>query len=542
MHKASIPNTTASSKLDELRLVTLHMHETGDTRTALDLLLGVIASLQQDNERLLYRVKMADRARFGRRSERLSREELGQLVLALGGSEEQARENEPKVPVPDAPSEPKPSAPRKKHKGRTALDPNLVRKVTEIKVPEGERACVHCGAEMTCIGHALHEWVEYIPAHIEVHVERREKLACKACEQDIVTAPRSDIIRSECRAGFSLLAQLIEAKCDDALPINRQRDMLRRLGFAVPQNTLYGYWDYATGLLVPLAEVILSKVLGSPVVGIDDTRLDYLDPGDPRGKRRGHLWCFVGDTPLAAFAFTETWEAEDIAPWLWSTEGFIQCDDYKGYGAKLKNPDGSERVLVAPDLRLGCMMHVRRRFYQALLAGHVAGRRPVELIRSLYAVEREAKEREFGPPERHALRQEKSMAHLDELDAWVDAHRESFLPKSPLGAATRYAFLQREYVRRCFSDGRFEIDNGRVERELREVAIGRKNYLFSGSAAGARRLAAAYTVVQSARHAGLSVREYLIDVLGKLASGWRMKRIGELVPGAWKRAEAATYE
>ena len=120
-------------------------------------------------------------------------------------------------------------------------------------------------------------------------------------------------------------------------------------------------------------------------------------------------------------------------------------------------------------------LHAHRIFFAITHRRLTQRRQPVEWIHQLYAVEREAKELGLGLPERHALRREKSLLVLDELDAWVDAHRESFLPKSPLGSATRYAFEQREYVRRCFSDGRFEIDNGRVEREMREVAIGRKN-------------------------------------------------------------------
>ncbi len=91
------------------------------------------------------------------------------------------------------------------------------------------------------------------------------------------------------------------------------------------------------------------------------------------------------------------------------------------------------------------------------------------------------------------------------------------------------------YCLRCFSDGRFEIDNGRVEREIREVAIGRKNYLFSGSAPAARRLANTYSVVLSARKQGLPVQEYLIDVLGKLERGWPLKQLTQLMPQNWAR-------
>ena len=545
----------AEQQLTELRVTAEHMFVNGKAQEAFALLLGAVASLQRDNERLTYRLMAAHRARYGRQSERLTAEQLGQLVLALGGTEQEAAAAEPNVPAPSSPieqvgvseasTEAKTATENKKkrkHPGRSSLDPDLPRKIHFVPVAEDERKCLHCGETMTCIGHVDHESIEFVPAQILVNVTRREKLACKKCEQDITTAERPVIPQGERRAGFSLLAHLIEAKIDDALPIHRQRDQLRRLGFNVPVNTLYSYWDYAAGLLVPVAEVILSKVLGEAVVGIDDTRLDYLDLSAPHGRYRGHLWCFVGSGPLVGFAFTETWCAEDVAPWLWAAEGFIQCDDYKGYAAKILDGDKQKRILVPPELRLGCLMHVRRRFYIAFVGGHKAAAVPIGLIKSIYEVEEEAKSRGLGAPERHELRQVKSLPILDEFDAWVDTHRETFLPKSPLNAAVRYAHEQRDFVRRCFSDGRFEIDNGRVERQIREVAVGRRNYLFSGSAEGARRLAAAYAVVLSARNAGLCVREYLIDILGKLAGGWKARRIGELVPGEWKPSATASSE
>lgn len=542
----------AAAQVDGLREMTQAMLAQGNGNQALDVLLGVLKSLQEDNERLTYRLAAATRARFGRRSEKLSSEELGQLVLAMGGDEEQAAAVEPTLPMPPPPTKSgegddddgeKPKGKRKKrrrpnHHGRTKLSPDLERDVNLVPVPDADRICIHCGAEMKCIGYIDHERIEFVPATIKVCVERREKVACQECEQDITTAPRQTSVPHQRRAGMSLLAQLVEAKCDDALPVYRQQDQLRRLGFDVPLNTLYGYWDYATGLLMPVADTIVSTVLADPIVGIDDTKLDYLEPADPRGKRRGHLWCFVGCGSLVGFVFTESWKAEDIEPWISAIDGYIQCDDYKGYGSTLVGSDGVERVLVPPGRRLGCMMHVRRRFHSAYLGRHLGAAVPLKFISDIYEVEAKAKELDLEPPERLAMRRELSTPLLEQLDDWVDENLPKLRPKSPLATAARYAQEQRPYVQRCFEDGRFEIDNGRVEREIREPAIGRKNYLFTGSVAGAERLAAAYTVVQSARHTGLPVRDYLVDILGKLERGWPARRLTELLPSRWEQCRA----
>jgi transposase len=506
-------------------------------------------ALAAELERTQLRLKKALIARFGRKAETLTRDELMQLMLSFGASEEQAEAQEPEVPhapVPDEPIEATPTRqdepakndeqPKKKrpnHPGRTALSPDLERIIEHVHVPGEQRLCVCCQHEMKAVSFVDHERTEYVPAKVVVHVERRETLACKqsSCRRDITTAPRIDG-GGRRRAGASLIAQLIEGKCDDGLPVERQRDQWLRLGFDVPANTLYTYWRHGTSLLVPLADVVRSMVLAEDVVGVDDTSLPVLDKSCKAGIYKGHLWCFTGKR-LVAYAFTESWSADEVAPFLSAVDGFIQCDDYKGYGREIKLPDGERRVLVPPEQRLGCMMHVRRRFHEALKLGDKRAARGVELIAQLYEIERAAKDQRLDAAARLALRKERSLPVLASFEEWLDGLKLTCLPTSPLGKAIGYAIHQRPFVRRCFTDGRFEIDNGHTERVLREPCIGRKNYLFTGSADAAEQLAAAYTLVQSCRLLGFPARDYLIDVLTKLDAGWPMRRIAELVPDGW---------
>lgn len=501
-----------------------------------------VVALQAEREKLTRMVAYLNRLVWGRRSEKLTREELGQLVLAFGGSQDDAAAEVPNVPVP-APLEVETdeesasaSTPKKRnHPGRTRLAASLERIVSEpVCVPASERSCQHCAAEMAGIGFVEHERVEYVPAKFVVHVERREKLACKACRGDAVTAARKEPVASR-RVGASVLAHLVESKCDDALPIHRQRDQFSRLGFEVPSNTLYTYWSYVTDLLRPVADTTLGVVLGDPVyVALDDTTLKIIDKNKGSGTTRGHLWCFAGTGPLVGYAFTETWSANDVAPWIRAIDADIQCDDYKGYSAQIRFADGEQSgPLVDPQRRLGCMMHVRRRFHEALKLGDKRAAEAIELIQELYAVEALAKERGLVPNDRLMLRNERSQPVLARFEAAVDALITSATPTSPLGSAARYAAQQRPFLRRCFTNGSFEIDNGRVERLIREPALGRKNFLFTGSLDGAKRLAAAYSLVQSCRNLGFGARDYLIDVIGKLEAGWPMRRIVELVPDRW---------
>lgn len=493
-----------------------------------------------ENEVLKLQLKALAARLYGRKSEQLTTEELKQLVLELGGTEAEASAQDPRIPRPERhDAEPDDSpAPKKRKRTRKLQLAEHVERVIDatVEVPVAERACSHCGLDMDVFDYLEHERIEHVPAKFVVHVERREKRACKrpGCKGEAVTAERSHAPDSTLRVGASVVAELIESKCEDAMPVHRQCDRFARLGFQLPEPTAYGYFRYGTELLLPLSEALLGHILKDPNwVGVDDTGLDVLDRSRKVGKYRGHLWCFRASSGLVAYQFTESWRAEEVAEWfaLLGEGTHAQVDDYKGYGATING-----QVVVPPERRLGCMMHVRRRFYDALKLGDKRAAKPVSWLKALYKVEEAARGK---PPEaRLALRQAHSLPVLDDFDAWVDERSRTLGKTGKLAEAVRYAKQQRVYVRRCFSDGRFEIDNGAAERAIRKPAIGRKNYLFTGSKAAGMRLAAAYTLVQSCRALGVDTRAYLVDVIQRLEAGWPARRLTDLLPHRWQSLNA----
>jgi transposase len=501
--------------------------------------------------KLEYQTKHLTRLLYGRRSEKLTSEELAQLCLLFGGDgsdvtptppDVDARTDEP--PPQESGTGNKPKKRRPNHKGRTPLSGDLKRIVTGKRlVPEDQRGCTHCGDPMCTFDWVEHETVHYIPGHFVVHVEQREKIGCKTkgCPGEAVTAERACTPALPTRVDASVLAHLVESKCDDSLPIYRQRDIYARLGFDVPLNTLYGYWTFALDLLVPVAEVTLGVVLDDDIVCIDDTGMPVLDKTKKGGKFRGHLWAFKGKTSeMVAFQFTETWEAAEVQPWIEAITGIVQVDDYKGYSAEVESMlEIGKKIQLIPDARrLGCMMHVRRRFYEAFKLGDKRAAPAIDWIHKIYEVEAEAKKLELDAGGRLALRRKQSVPLLDALFAWIVEQQPKLGKTSKLAEAVRYAINQRTFVERCFTDGRFEIDNGEIERVLKKPCVGRKNYLHCGSVVGAKRLAAAYTLVLSCKGLGINVHEYLVDVITKLGNGWPLRRIRELVPDAWAAARA----
>lgn len=537
-----------------------------DPASVVDQVMGLFLDMDRRADQLALRVLLAERFRFGRRTEKLSGEELRQLFLAFGGDAEAAKSlADLPVPTPeqpeqvadseavpgdndDATSEPVEAKKKKRKRVRSMkVDPKVERIVHSSTVPDGERDCTLCGEPMKAFGSVNHELISFVPAKIVVHVEQREKLGCTACRKDVHVAERSAAPAVVRKVDAALLAKLVDEKCVLALPLDRQRRELARLGLDVPDKTLQSYWAYTTDLLEPVATAALSEVLGSAIVSADDSHLKTLDKSRKYGTFRGHLWCFVGTdgTPggpeTVAYGYTPSWNALEISDWFSAIDGFIQCDGYAGYSREVEDDDGESSVAVPPERRLGCGMHIRSKFHAALLAKDGRAAIPIKYFADLYAIEADCKERGLDADARADERRRRSLPLLDELDSWTDRIHPKLLPKSPLRRATTYAINQREFFRRCFDDGRFEIDNGRVERRIRMFAVARRNFLFTGSPRGGERLAAAFTLADSCLMLGIEPHRYFTDVIGKLEASWPLSRLSELVPHRWAAQHAAQH-
>jgi transposase len=558
-------------RAEALKAKLTRMLAQGNGAAAIDQMMSLMLEMERTNDRLAWRVLLANRYRFGRSTEKLSRDELKQLYLVFGGDTAVA-ETQIELPVP-APAEPEqiddtsdaapeseaesesedatpavPVEPKKKKRKRVRsiqIAPEVERQLHSSLVSEEERVCALCGNEKKSFGCVEHQLITWVPAKIVVEVERREKLACQSCRKDVSVAPRSQTPNVVRRVDASLLAKLVDEKCALALPVDRQRRELARLGLDVPDKTLQSYWGYTTDLLEPIAVATLSEVFGSSIVGADDSHLKTLDKSRKHGVSRAHLWCFVGSGDTVggpesiAYGYTPSWDATEIIDWFSAIDGFIQCDGYAGYSREIEDDDGQTLVAVPPERRLGCGMHIRSKFHAALLAKDGRASIPLKLFADLYKVEDDCKARGLDADARGEERRRRSAPLLEVLDDWVDKLHPKLLPKSPLRRATTYAVNQRPFFRRCFDDGRFEIDNGRVERRIRLFAVARRNFLFTGSARGGERLAIAFTLVDNCLAVGIEPHRYLVDVIGKIEAGWPMQRLSELIPHRWAAQQSA---
>jgi hypothetical protein len=296
------------------------------------------------------------------------------------------------------------------------------------------------------------------------------------------------------------------------------------------RSTLADWVGECSALLKPLVNALAAHVLSAEKVHADDTPVPVLVPGRSTTKQ-GRLWAYVRDdrpaaneTPPAAwFTYTPDRKGKHPAEHLRDFKGTLQADGYAGFD-RLFNPAEPNH----PIKEAACWAHARRKFYDI----HVATKSPLaeealQRIGDLYAVEEPI--RGHLPEARRRTRQARAGPKLAELHAWLIATLKKVPKKSELAGAIRYALSRWEALVRYRDDGRIEIDNNTVERALRAVAIGRKNYLFAGSDAGGERAAAIYSLVGTAKLNDVDPQAYLRYVLERIAEH-PINRIEELLP------------
>lgn len=453
---------------------------------------------------------------FGKKSERV---DPRQLKLAL---EQLANERGPITePVEmDAGETPVRGHTRRKPTGRRPLPAHLPRRRVEIDISEAEKQC-GCGHQRTRIGEDVSEKLEYEPARFVVIETVRPKYACQHGHEGVVEAPAPPQAVEKSLAGEGLLAHVVVSKYVDHLPLHRLEGIFAREGIDLPRSTLCGWVADVATALTPIGEQLRREITAADYLQTDDTTITVR--GDDGGSFKGRIWTYLDPlTRQVMFDATTTHERDGPAAFLADFRGKLQADAYSGYDGLYQ----SGRVI-----EVGCWAHGRRRFVEAFMTDTSAALM-IALIQRLYQVERDAAE--LDPAARLALRQEQSVPLLAKIDAERQALARTVLPKSPVGEAVRYLTNQWTALHRFVEDGRLAIDNNRAENQLRLVAVGRKNWLFAGSFAGARRAALLYSLVQSCKLIDVPPFEYLKDVLRRLPTHPH-RLIDQLTPRGWAK-------
>jgi transposase len=486
-----------------------------------------IARLRDERDRLRGKLDALLHQLYGRRTERVVSDDLGPLFADL---------EQPDLPLPpppdvdDAPDdeeevEVKGYTRKPRSRGAPRL-PDDLREVVEVIEPtEEERACSCCSDPRDIIGFEETRKLEFEPASFYVRVIRRPKMACKRHEEaGVVTPALPPQVIEKGLAGASMLAQVVTAKYRDHLPLYRQARIFQRAGIDIPESTLCDWIRQSDELLGPIPRAVMTLIRESGYISTDDTKVTLLCPGGPRGSREARLWAYLGEQPGdVVFDFTEGRSGEGPKRMLAGYEGYLQADAYSAYDALFRGG----KIIEA-----GCMAHARRKFFDAKDRAPDEALPTLQAIRALYRVERECKEAGLTADDRLARRVALSKPIFDRLHEWLVELKSRVLPKSPIGKAVGYFVKHALALGRFLENGRLEIDNNRCERTMRQVAVGRKNWLFAGSEAGGRRAATLYSLTVGCWEIGIDPFVYLTDVLQRIGST-PSSRIAELTPRGW---------
>jgi transposase len=513
--------------LGEVRATLSQMLAEGRGEAAIDLVVELIGKLRDDNQDLVVQVARLLRRHIGRTTERVSAAQLRLLFAEIDPAPAELVTQE--LPPLPASGELSPPAQHKAHQGhgRRPLPEHLPREVVEHRVPEAERACPTCGKERTRIGHETSEELEFVPASFVVKVHRREKLVCRPCEEHVAVAAAAPKVIEKGLPGPGLLTQVLVSKYADHVPLNRQRKIFLREAVDLAVSTLADWVKAADVALRPLADRIREHALHAHLLQADDTGIKVLDEDAPGGSKRGHLWMYAGDATWAAVVYTPDWRKEGPLSFLAERRGWVQADAYAGY-------DGLYSRRGATAVEVGCWAHARRPFFELWQGGDLRAHRVLSLIGDLYAIEEKATADGADPEERLWRRGQHARPVLQRLAHWMADTYEAEPPKSAMAKAIGYCVNQWEALNRFLEDGRLPLDNNLCERALRPICVGRKNYLFCGSDAGAERAATMYTVLGTCALVGAEPRAYLIDVFRKLEmERWPNSCIDELLPPNW---------
>jgi transposase len=386
--------------------------------------------------------------------------------------------------------------------------------------------CKACGQPTAVIGYDVSEQLDLEPAKYFVVVTKREKRACKHCEEGgVAAAPTPARIIEKGLVSDRVVIDTVVAKYSDHLPLYRQSVILEReAGVEISRATMDGWVMRVGELLIPIAEAVRRELLGGGYIQADETTVD-VQMHDGRGQNhQAYLWQYGTPGGGAVFDFRLGRGRDGPKKFLEQFEGILQTDGYAAY-----DHIGGPKIVHA-----ACWAHARRKFFEAaqLNPCDVTATRIVGLIDDLFGIDAQARKQNLDHAARQALRLERAKPLVEVIRGQIEAARDASLPSSALGKAANYTLSLWRKLTRFLEYPELELSNNLAENSMRPVALGRKNWIHVGSQQAGPKVAAILSIVESCRRLKIPVREYLAAVLPGLAD-ISIRRLVELTPSAW---------
>ena len=487
-------------------------------------------SLSIDQERLKFaeykirvleeRLRLVRIEKYGPGSEKLSDAQLELLELEPGVSSAEIQAESERAQLKLS------LRTARKHPGRQELPADLPRTEQIIACTPEQCVCGKCGKETVVIGYESAEQLDVEPAKYFVRVTKREKRACKSCEeQGVQCAPLPARIIEKGLASDRVVVDTVVSKYADHLPLYRQSVILEReTGIELSRATLDGWVMRVGELLRPITGAMAEELLAGNYIQADETPVG-VQSQRVRGKNhQAYLWQYSQPGGAVVFDFRLSRGREGPKRFLGNFEGILQSDGYAAY-----DHVGGPKIVHA-----ACWAHARRKFFQAveLNPEDQTAIGIVAQMDRLFEIDQKAREQGLSREERHALRLQKAQPLLEEVKSRIEAARSGALPKSMLAKACNYTLTLWARLTRFLEHPMLELSNNLAENAIRPVALGRRNWIHIGSEDAGPRVAAIVSIVETCRRLKIPVRDYLGSVLPGL-SDFPVNQIAELTPAAW---------
>jgi transposase len=373
------------------------------------------------------RLRLERIAKYGPGSEKLTNQQLELLELEPGVSNLEVAAEGEREALP-----PTPDKKKRKHPGRQRLPADLPRVERVIACTSEQCVCGGCGQSTRVIGYEESEQLDVEPMKYFVLVTKREKRACKCCEErGVVAAPLPARIIEKSLASDHVIIDAIISKYGDHCPLYRQSVIfLRDAGIDISRATIDGWVMRVGDLLLPLVAVMGRELVSGSYIQADETPVDVQTrDGRPR-NHHGYLWQYGTPGGAAIFEFRMGRGREGPLRFLGNFEGILQTDDYAAY----------DRVGGPKMVHALCWAHARRKFDEALKLNKqdLVSTRILVQMAKLFALDAQARDENMDHARRHALRMERAPSVFTELKAQIDAASRTALPSSPLGKACSY--------------------------------------------------------------------------------------------------------
>jgi transposase/exonuclease VII small subunit len=495
-----------------------------------------IQELEAIRRDLEHTVALYKRCLFGSRSEKVDPAQLEARIAqyAQEAREAMAKEKRPSDPPPEAEEEQAEPVLKKKRAqrkarphGRGALPAHLPRRRIEHPLDPAQCVCSHCvdHPSLVRIGEDVREKLHKLPVQYEVLQHVYPKLACPRCDLGIRMPEGPD---QSLKAEVSVVADVVVQKYAEHKPLYRQQQAFARLDIPLTRQTLCDWTGWCSQQVEPVVKAMAKYICAQQLIQSDETPVRMQLPDGQMQTAR--LWVYGLAWAEVVFDFRTDKSQTGPKEFLQGTQArYLQADG------------GSSYLPVLEELKLEhipCMAHIRRKILEGRQDAPMAADLILASIQKLYRIENQAKAQHLSPEAVRELRQREAQPIFTDLGLLMSELAKNVLPKSPLGRGLSYAKNYWPAMARYLEIPAASIDNNSSEHALRDVVLGRKNWLHVGQESGGERAANLFSLMVTCKRLKVEPYAYLHDILQRLPKHLD-KDIWQLTPRGWKETFGA---